>query len=82
MIMTNPDGVVKFANAETERMFGYAIDELIGQSIDLLVPARLRSNHAALRRGFFSDPSKRPMGAGRDLKGTRKDRTEFPVELG
>ncbi len=82
MVMTNQDGIVEFANAETERMFGYGIDELIGQLIDRLVPARLRSNHAALRRGFFSDPSKRPMGAGRDLKGVRKDGTEFPVEIG
>jgi PAS domain S-box-containing protein len=82
MIMADPDGVIVFANAETERMFGYALAELIGQSIDRLVPERLRGAHAALRRGFFSDPSKRPMGAGRDLEATRKDGTEFPVEIG
>lgn len=82
MVMTNPGGVIVFASAETGRMFGYAVDELIGQPIDLLVPQRLRGNHAALRRGFFGDPSKRPMGAGRDLKGARKDGTEFPVEIG
>ncbi len=82
MIMADPHGLIQFANAETERMFGYALDELIGQSIDRLVPARLRGRHAALRRGFFAAPSKRPMGAGRDLKGTRKDGTEFPVEIG
>ncbi len=82
MIMTSLDGLIEFANAETERMFGYANDDLIGRSIDVLVPARLRGNHAALRRSFFADPSKRPMGAGRDLKGVRKDGTEFPVEIG
>ncbi len=82
MVMTNQDGLIVFVNAETGRMFGYAVDELIGQSIDRLVPARLRGDHAALRRGFFADPSKRPMGAGRDLNGTRKDGTEFPVEIG
>jgi PAS domain S-box-containing protein len=82
MIMTNRLGVVEFANAETERMFGHPKGELIGQSIDLLVPARLRGNHSALRQGFFADPSKRPMGVGRDLRGTRKDGTEFPVEIG
>jgi PAS domain S-box-containing protein len=82
MIMANPEGVIQFANAETERMFGYALSELIGQPIDRLVPARLRGHHAALRRGFFANPSKRPMGAGRDLNGTHKDGTEFPVEIG
>jgi PAS domain S-box-containing protein len=81
MIMTDSEGVIEFANAETERMFGYAGQELIGQSIDLLVPAHVRGTHAALRRGFVADPSKRPMGAGRDLNGTRKDGVEFPVEI-
>jgi len=81
MIMTNPEGVIAFANAETERMFGYAVETLIGRSIDLLVPERLRGAHAGLRRGFFAAPSKRPMGAGRDLKATRNDGTEFPVEI-
>lgn len=82
MIMTDSDGVIRFANAETEHMFGYAKDELIGRSIDLLVPAPLRHNHGSLRRGFLANPSKRPMGAGRDLKGTRRDGTEFPLEIG
>ncbi|MGO4872997.1 MAG: sensor histidine kinase [Roseiarcus sp.] len=81
MIMTNPEGVIAFANAETERMFGYAVEALIGQSIDVLVPERLRHAHAGLRRGFFAAPSKRPMGAGRDLKATRNDGAEFPVEI-
>ncbi|WOJ88166.1 PAS domain S-box protein [Methylocapsa polymorpha] len=82
MIMADSDGVIRFANAETEHMFGYAKEELIGKSIDLLVPAPLRHNHAALRRGFLANPSKRPMGDGRDLKGTRRDGTEFPLEIG
>jgi PAS domain S-box-containing protein len=81
MIMVDANGVIEFANAETERMFGYAVDELIGQSIDVLVPPRLRGEHAGHRRGFFADPSARPMGAGRDLNGTRKDGREFPVEI-
>ena len=76
MIMVDANGVIEFANAETVRMFGYAIDELLGKSIDILAPSRSRSAHAALRQGFFAHPSKRPMGAGRDLYGTRKDGTE------
>jgi PAS domain S-box-containing protein len=82
MIMADGDGTIEFANAETSRMFGYAIDDLIGRSIDILVPSRSRAAHAGLRRGFFAAPSERPMGVGRDLHGTRKDGTEFPVEIG
>src|SRR5271165_2533715 len=81
MIMIDADGAIEFANAETERMFGYRVAELIGQSIDVLVPARARMAHADLRGGFFASPSKRPMGVGRDLNGTRRDGIEFPVEI-
>ena len=81
MIMTGPDGLIEFANAETERMFHYTVEELIGRSIDELVPQRMRGAHAGLRRGFLASPSKRPMGAGRDLNGVRKDGMEFPVEI-
>ena len=81
MIMVDANGKIEFANAETVRMFGYGVDELLQKSIDALVPARARDSHAALREGFFAHPSKRPMGAGRNLSGTRKDGTEFPVEI-
>jgi PAS domain S-box-containing protein len=81
MIMVDANGLIVFANAAAERMFGYAIFELIGQSIDILVPSRSRAAHAGLRRGFFAHPSARPMGANRDLYGTRKDGREFPVEI-
>ncbi len=81
MIMVNSDGVIEFANAETERMFGYSVEELTGQTIDLLVPAHSQPAHAGLRRSFFANPSRRPMGAGRDLNGARKDGAEFPVEI-
>jgi PAS domain S-box-containing protein len=82
MIVTTPDGVIQFANAETERMFGYPLQELLGQSVDLLVPLPLRKNHVALRKGFLANPEKRPMGAGGDLKATRRNGSEFPVEIG
>ena len=81
MVMVDANGLIEFANAETERMFGYAVFELIGQSIDILVPTRSREAHAGLRGGFFANPSARPMGAGRDLYGTHKDGREFPVEI-
>lgn len=81
MIMVDISGIIEFASAETVRMFGYAIHELIGQSIDRLVPPRLGAAHAGLRQGFFAHPSKRPMGGGRSLNATRKDGAEFPVEI-
>ena len=81
MIMVDPEGRIEFANAETGRMFGYAVEELIGQPVDGLVPVRLRAAHVGLRRSFFANPTSRPMGVGRDLNGTRKDGTEFPVEI-
>jgi PAS domain S-box-containing protein len=81
VIVVDSNGVVQFANVETERMFGYRSEELIGRSIDILVPARLRKRHALLRRGFLADPSKRPMGVGRDLEAIRRDGSEFPVEI-
>ncbi len=82
MVMVGGDGVIQFNNTETERMFGYRHGELLGQSIDVLVPAHLRKRHADFRKGFLRSPSKRPMGAGRDLMGLRRDGSEFPVEVG
>jgi len=82
MIVTSCDGVIQFANAETERMLGFSVDELIGKSIDILVPHQMRQGHAKLREHFLLSPRKRPMNVGRDLKARRKDGTEIPVEIG
>jgi PAS domain S-box-containing protein len=82
MIITGQDGAIQFVNAETSRMFGYQTQELIGQTIDILVPTRLRPTHLSLRQRFLANPSKRPMGIGRDLKATRRDGSEFSVEIG
>jgi PAS domain S-box-containing protein len=82
MVMIDRNGNVVLVNREIERMFGYASEELLGRSIDMLVPTRLRDGHPALRTGFFDNPQTRPMGAGRDLHGVRKDGSEIPVEIG
>ena len=81
IIMVDSDGRIQFANAGAERMFGYAGFELIGQSIEILVPTRFRAKHTGMRQGFFANPSARPMGAGRELYGARKEGPEFPVEI-
>ncbi|HVP14369.1 MAG TPA: PAS domain S-box protein, partial [Terriglobales bacterium] len=82
MLAVNETGAILLVNREVERLFGYSRDELVGQSADLLVPQRMRKLHPVLRRGFHHDPVARPMGAGRELFGVRKDGSEFPVEIG
>jgi PAS domain S-box-containing protein len=82
MLMTDADGKILMVNAETEKQFGYSRAELIGQSIDMLVPVRFRNKHPDHRKTFTDSPGVRTMGAGRDLFGLRKNATEFPVEVG
>lgn len=82
IVMINSDGVIEMVNTQTERIFGYLRSEMLGQSIELLIPTRFRQQHPGLRNFFFSDPHSRPMGKGRDLYALRKDGSEFPVEIG
>ena len=82
MIMVNKDGQIILINKRVESLFGYTRDELIGQTIEILVPERFRSQHTEYRDGYFCDAKGRPMGAGRDLYGRRKDGSEVPVEIG
>jgi PAS domain S-box-containing protein len=82
MAMVDAQGHIVLVNRAVERMFGYRREELLGESIEMLVPERFRARHPADRRGFFAAPREREMGAGRDLFGLRKDGTEIPVEIG
>lgn len=81
MVIVDSDGIIVLVNAQTEKLFGYPREELLGQSIDVLVPDRFRHRHAGHRDGFVHDPRVRPMGAGLELFGRRRDGTEFPVEI-
>ena len=81
MVMINQAGRIELVNAQAERAFGYTRAELLGQSIELLVPERFRHRHPGLRDTFFHNLHPRPMAAEADLAGLRKDGTEFPVEV-
>lgn len=82
MVMINQSGAIEMVNGQAERVFGYERGEMLGQPVEMLVPERFRRNHPGLRGSFFSNPASRPMGAGRDLHGLKKDGSEFPVEIG
>ncbi len=82
MILVNDRGAITLVNAQTELIFGYTRRELLGRPVELLVCENSHGSHAALRTAFFAEPCSRPMGAGRDLRGRRKDGTEIPLEVG
>jgi two-component system cell cycle sensor histidine kinase/response regulator CckA len=81
-LMVNHDGRIVLVNSQTERMFGYERQELLGQPVEILLPDRFRPGHPSLRGAFFSNPRARPMGAGRELFGLRKNGSEVPIEIG
>jgi len=82
MMMCDEAGTMVMVNSEVERLFGYRREELIGRSVDILVPERLRRQHLRHRDHFARHTERRPMGHNRDLMGLRKDGSEFPVEIG
>jgi PAS domain S-box-containing protein len=81
MVIVNPEGQIVLVNAQTEKQFGYSRDELLGKSVDLLVPERFRKRHPGHRSSYAEKPHVRPMGQGLDLFGLRKNGEEFPVEI-
>ena len=82
MVMINDQRLITLVNSQTERLFGYRRDELIGEPIEILVPDRFRPDHPKNVEGFFKEPQSRRMGAGRDLFGRKKDGIEVPIEIG
>src|SRR5690349_18110003 len=81
IVVCDGKGMLVLVNSEAERMFGYARDELLGHSIDLLIPEHVRPRHHLHFASYTADPKLRPMGSNLDLHGRRKDGGEFPVEI-
>jgi PAS domain S-box-containing protein len=81
MLIADEEGRIVFVNAHTEALFGYRRDEVLGRSVELLVPQHLQHKHVFHRRQYGAYPQARAMGAGVDLRARRRDGTEFPVDI-
>jgi PAS domain S-box-containing protein len=81
VVIVSEGGKIMLVNSQTEKLFGYDRSEIIGNEVDMLVPLRFRGRHPGHRMGYFSSPRTRSMGSGLELRGLRKDGTEFPVEI-
>lgn len=81
MAVINKEGKIVFINTPLVKLFGYGREDIIGQSVELLIPERFRDEHANYRTGYSHSPTVRPMGVGLALFGRAKDGTEIPVEI-
>jgi two-component system sensor histidine kinase/response regulator len=82
LMVVDAKGVIRLANARCEQLFGHTRAELVGQPVEILVPMEVRAGHGALRETFYRAPVAREMGANRELRGLRKNGSQFPVEIG
>jgi diguanylate cyclase (GGDEF)-like protein/PAS domain S-box-containing protein len=81
MVIVDAGGEIVLVNAQTEKLFGYRREELLGACVEMLVPERFRDRHPDHRTDYLADPQVRAMGGGLDLSGRRQDGSEFPVEI-
>ena len=81
IVVVDSEGRIIIVNSQTEKLFDYNREELLGHAIEILVPERFRKDHVPTRNNYIRNPNTRPMGAGRALTGRRKDGSEFPVEI-
>jgi PAS domain S-box-containing protein len=81
LVCVDSGGRIVLVNAQAERMFGYRREELKGQLVEILVPDAMKAGHPARRAGYAADPRPRPMGAGVELTGRRRDGSIFPAEI-
>ncbi len=81
MIIVDGSGKIAVVNSQTEKLFGYRRAKLVGEQVEILLPARFRNQHHGHRAAFWADPRVRPMGAGAELFGLKSNGQEFPVEI-
>lgn len=81
LIVVDRAGTILMVNEQVEALYGYAHDELSGQPLGALLPARFHERHALLVERYFSAPRTRPMGTGLQLFSRRKDGSEFPADI-
>src|SRR5262249_5227057 len=81
LVISDRDGRIVLVNGQTEALFGYRREELLGRPVEVLVPERFRERHVTYRTEYFAAPRVRPMGRHLDLYGRRKDGQEVPVEI-
>lgn len=81
LVVIDASGFIVVVNDQTEKLFGYAHDELLGVPVEVLLPESLREAHTRHRAEFIRAPSTRSMGVGLDLYGVRKDASRFPVDI-
>ena len=81
VVIIDPTGRIRMINGQAEKLFGYSQEELVGRTLDILLPTRLHPTHREHVEEYFTHPRNRPMGEGRDLVGRRKDGHEIPLEI-
>ena len=81
MVIIDSTGTIRFANHQVSELFGFAMSEVVGSKVEILLPERFRGRHVGHRDGYTKTIRERPMGAGLELFGMRKDGAEFPVEI-
>jgi PAS domain S-box-containing protein len=81
IVIVTEQGIIEMVNARTVSMFGHSREELLGQTVELLIPERLTRRHVEHRSAFMTEPRNRPMGSSLDLVGVRKDGSEFPIDI-
>lgn len=81
ILVVDQVGVITLINSFAEKQFGYNAGEVLGKKIEILIPHHLSAKHTHHREDFLKKPQSRPMGIGLDLKGLKKDGTQFPVEI-
>ncbi len=82
VLVVNTDGMITFANDSLCNCFGYHIEQLLGEPVEILLPKRYRRAHQSLRNSYIEQPTVRMMGVGRDLTALHADGREFPIEIG